>query len=190
MSETDFSLRNPAPGVSTLFSERWSPRAFAEYTIPQDQLLRIMDAARWAPSCFNEQPWVFYTSNETTFSDYLNLLVEGNQVWAKNASVIGFLIGKRKFSRNQKDNDWFQLDCGAAWMSMTLQAQKEGLYTHGMGGIKKDAVAAYLNLDSQNEAVLMGFAIGKMGDKATLPEDMQANEQPSGRKALDEIWQR
>ncbi len=78
--------------------------------------------ARWAPSAHNEQPWRFYTSNVDTFNEYLNLLTEGNRVWAKNAAVIGFIIGKKQFEKSNKDNTSYLLDCGAAWMSMTLHA--------------------------------------------------------------------
>ncbi|MBU2712312.1 nitroreductase family protein [Zooshikella harenae] len=184
----DFSARDVVPGVDRLFIERWSPRAFEQKKIDQTTLTRLFDAARWSPSCFNEQPWCFYTSTEQTFSDFLALLQEGNQVWAKNASVIGFLVGNTQFTRNNKPNSSYQLDCGAAWMAMTLQARMEGLYTHGMAGIHYEAVAQYLQL-GDNQQVLMGFVIGYLGDKTMLNDSMQAKEKPSSRKALAEIWQ-
>lgn len=189
MSETNlFAQRDPAPGVSETLYQRWSPRAFADHEISDAQMTRLMDAARWAPSCFNEQPWHFYTSNKKTFQDFLALLVDANQAWAKNASVLGFLVGQKHFTRNGKPNDSYELDCGSAWMSMTIQARLDGLYTHGMAGIKKDEVARYFNLDTDRQTVLMGFAIGKIGDKSQLDETMQDKEQPSPRKPLADIW--
>jgi len=184
----DFANRDALPGVDPLFVTRWSPRAFAKSPVDDATLARLVDAARWSPSCFNEQPWRFYTSTAETFSDYLDLLLEGNQMWACNASVIGFLAGKTRFSHNGKPNDAFALDCGAAWMALTLQARLEGLYTHGMAGIRYEAVQAYLGLDPDEERVLMGFAIGLMGDKQQLNAELQAREEPSGRRKLSEIW--
>ncbi len=125
-STFDFDVRDHVNGVDQLFVQRWSPRNFEQYAVPAATLDRILDAARWAPSCYNEQPWRFYTSQASTFDEYLQLLVEANQAWAKSASVIGFLVGKTTFARNGKRNDFFQLDCGAAWMSMSLQARFEG----------------------------------------------------------------
>lgn len=180
--------RDPAPGVLPLFVERWSPRAFANYDIEPATLTRLIDAARWSPSCFNAQPWRFYTSNRDNFHDYLGLLAETNQKWAQNASIIGFLVAKKHFEHNGKPNPSYALDCGSAWMAMTLQARAEGLYTHGMAGILHDKVAAYFHLDSDREEVMMGFAIGKIGDPAQLDESMRERESPSARKPLTDIW--
>lgn len=191
MSSTniDFSARHTDVGVDPMFIQRWSPRAFQSHVIESDVMNRIMEAARWSPSCFNAQPWRFYTSSKDTFNDFLDLLVEGNQGWAKDTSVIGFLVGERNFEHNGKPNAYHGFDSGAAWMSLSLQARKEGLYTHGMGGIKKDEVANYLKLDTEKSEVLMGFTIGKLAELASLSEEQQSNEVPNERKPLDEIWQ-
>ena len=190
LQDDDFANRDALAGVDALFVTRWSPRAFDKSEIEDATIARLVDAARWSPSCFNEQPWRFYTSTPETFADYLDLLVEGNQAWAANAGVIGFLAGKTRFDRNGNNNDSFALDCGAAWMALTLQARIEGLYTHGMAGIKHEAVQAYLGLDPADERVLMGFAIGRRGDKKQLDAALQEREAPSGRRALAEIWRR
>jgi len=186
--DSAFAHRDALSGVDTLFVTRWSPRAFDKSPVDDAALARIIDAARWSPSCFNEQPWRFYTSTAETFADYLGLLLEGNQAWAGNAGVIGFLAGRTRFSHNGKDNDSFALDCGAAWMAMTLQARIEGLYSHGMAGIKRDEAQAYFGLDPDEERVLMGFTLGRIGDKGILDASLQERESPSGRKPLDEIW--
>ncbi len=180
--------RQSIAGVSSELVDRWSPRAFSSEPVSDEILTRLIEAARWSPSCFNEQPWRFYTSNTETFEDYLGLLVDVNQQWASNAPVIGFLVGKKQFAKNGKDNSSYALDCGAAWMAMTVQAVKEGLYTHGMAGIKHEAIAEYFKLDTETEAVMMGFALGKIGDPGLLDENFREKEQPSDRMPLSEIW--
>ncbi len=184
-NKLDFSARDSQTGVAPLFVERWSPRAFEKVAIEGDVLKRIFDAARWSPSCFNAQPWRFYTSTENSFADFLDLLVEGNQGWAKDTSVIGFLVAEKNFEHNGKPNAFAQFDSGAAWMGMTLQARMEGLYTHGMGGIHADKAADYLGIDTDTQEVIMGFTIGKL---AQLTQEQAQVEVPNERKALDQIW--
>lgn len=184
----DFSQRDALPGVLEQLSHRWSPRAFIKTSIEPDVLARIIDAARFAPSCFNAQPWRFYTSNDTSFADYLALLMDSNQLWAKEAAVIGFLVGKKHFEHNGKPNAHYAFDSGAAWMSMALQAQHEGLHCHGMAGFHKDKAQEYFSLSSETDDVIMAFALGKIGAKENLPESLQAKETPSPRKPLTEIW--
>ncbi len=185
---TDFSQRNPLPGVMEQLSHRWSPRAFTKTEIAPEVMARIIDAARFAPSCFNAQPWRFYTSNEYSFADYLALLVDANQIWAKDAAVIGFLVAKKNFEHNGKPNAHYAFDSGSAWMSMVLQAQHEGLHCHGMAGIHKEAATIFFALDDATEEVIMAFVIGKHGNTEDLPEPLRAKEVPSPRKSLDEIW--
>lgn len=161
---------------------------FKKTTIDDATLTRIMEASRWSPSCFNAQPWRFYTSTEASFDDFLNLLVEGNQSWAKDNAVIGFVVAEKNFEHNGQANSYASFDSGAAWMSLTLQARIEGLYTHGMGGIKTLEVAEYLNIDTQTSEVLMGFTIGKLADLSKLDDEQRQNETPNSRKQLSEIW--
>lgn len=184
----NFEARKNLTGIDDLFIQRWSPRAFQKTAIDEATLTRIMEAARWSPSCFNAQPWRFYTSTEATFDDFLNLLVEGNQGWAKDNAVIGFLVGEKNFEHNGKPNAYSSFDSGAAWMSMTLQARMEGYYTHGMGGIKAAEAAKYLKLDADQSEVLMGFTIGKLADLSALTDEQRANETPNSRKDLSEVW--
>ncbi len=187
--QPDFSARDALPGVDPLQVSRWSPRAFVKTPINEADLARLFEAARWAPSCFNAQPWQFYVSTDKTFNDYLHLLVEGNQAWAGDASVLGFVVVKKTFAHNGKPNAYAEYDAGAAWMAMTLQARQMGLYTHGMAGIKHDEVASYLTLDDDHK-VVCGFAIGVATTPDTLPDDIAAKEKPSPRKPLDEVWRR
>tara|TARA_R100000306_G_scaffold3900_2_gene6475 strand:- start:13171 stop:13800 length:630 start_codon:yes stop_codon:yes gene_type:complete len=182
----DFSARDMLPGVDELIARRWSPRAFAKTEIAEADVKTLFEAARWAPSCFNEQPWRFYVSTDENFDDFLDLLLDGNQAWAKNASLLGFVVVKKTFTSNGKPNAYAEFDAGAAWMAMTLQARQMGLYTHGMGGIKHDEVARYLKLDDDYKLVC-GLAIGVAAEPSVLPEDVAAKEKPSPRKPLSEV---
>ncbi len=191
MSETfNFDNRNPLPNVNALFHQRWSPRAFKKEPIPLAIIESVFDAARWAPSCFNEQPWLFITSsNKVDFNTFLNLLNESNQVWAKNAGLIGFIFAKKTFEHNGNENNKAKFDCGAAWMSMTLQTNMHGLYTHGIGGIDYANVHQTLNIAKDEYDIICGFALGKPGDANSLPDALKEKERPSPRKALADIWQ-
>ena len=190
MNEVDFTTRMQSSCADNLFVKRWSPRSFDPYEIEYAQLEKIIDAARWSPSCSNEQPWKFYTalSSNPAFSKFVGFLSEGNQDWAKQTSVLGFIISRNFFEKKQRINALSSFDCGAAWMSLTLQASLEGLYTHGMGGIDREKISDFLELDSDKEKVLMGFAIGKLADKKKLNSTLQQREEPSTRKNLNCIW--
>ena len=189
--EIDFSRRDPAPGVDPLFHTRWSPRSFRKTTLPDRVLRAIFDAARWAPSCFNDQPWRFITNtDDTDFGLFHGLLTEGNQQWARNASLLGFVVARKHFKHNGKPNNSATFDCGAAWLSLTLQARRFGLYTHGMGGIKRDEVYSALDIDPEKHYVVCGFALGVLDTPQSLTEDLAANEKPSARASLDTTWQR
>ena len=187
----DFSQRDPAAHVDPLFYTRWSPRSFKKTTLDDRLLHNIFDAARWAPSCFNDQPWRFITNtDDTDFDLFCNLLVEGNQKWANNASLLGFIVARKHFKHNGKPNNSAIFDCGAAWLSITLQARRFGLYTHGMGGIKRDEVYPALGIAPEKYHVICGFALGVLDKLQSLAEDFVANEKPSAREPLKRIWHR
>ena len=183
----DFSLRDPKEGVLPLLCERWSPRAFSGEAIADEVLARVFDAARWAPSCRNEQPWRIYTSNMGNYTEVLSCLDEGNQAWAKTAPVIGFLAGHKSFAHNGMDNPYRDFDCGAAWMAMTIQARVEGLYTHGMGGIYKERAERLFNVGNDYE-VIMGFVVGALKPLSEMTEEELSRHVPNARKSLDEVW--
>lgn len=182
----DFSDREVAREIHPLMGKRWSPRSFKRYVIVEEDIDTLFEAARVAPSCYNEQPWRFYLSNAKTFDDFLSLLVPENQKWAKNASLIGFISAKKTFTHNGEENAHAVFDCGAAWMSMTTQARAMGLYTHGMGGIDYDAVKSRFNV-ADDYTVVCGFAIGVAAEPDILPEEIAKTEKPSIRKSLSEI---
>lgn len=185
----DFSQRDAHPLVDELFVQRWSPRSFTKTPIAPEDLATIIEAARWAPSAYNEQPWRILTSTEESFATFLELLVESNQRWAKDASVLGFLMAKKNFTLNGQPNPWAQFDCGAAWMSLTLQARKLGLYTHGMAGIKKEEIYKVFQINQDEYQVMAGFAMGVLGQRDNLDPPYFDWETPSSRKTIQEIWQ-
>ena len=186
----DFSNRDPLPTVNEIFHQRWSPRAFKKTVLEQDILLSIFDASRWAPSCFNEQPWLFVTSSgEKDFNTFLSLLNESNQIWAKNAGLIGFIFAKKTFTHNGNQNNKAKFDCGAAWMNLTLQANLVGLHTHGIGGIDYAHVYQTLNVSPDDFDIICGFALGEADQPDSLPDTLKEKEKPSARKPLNEVWQ-
>lgn len=180
--------RTPDAPVDDLFVNRWSPRAFAETPVAPEVIRSVFEAARWAPSAFNAQPWRFvYAASEAHLPAFRGLLNEWNQKWASAAPVVGFVLAERHFEHNGKPNGSAAFDAGAAWMSLALQARLHGLYTHAMGGIHVDAVYDTLGIDREAYTVMCGFVMGHRGDAASLPDDIAASEAPNGRKPLAEI---
>jgi nitroreductase len=187
----DFSNRNPEPGVDGLFAQRWSPRSFKKTYLPEEVVASVIDAARWSPSAHNEQPWLFVTStNDTEFKAFLELLIDSNQIWAKNAGVLGFMFARRNFEYNDSPNHFADFDCGAAWMAMTLQARNLDLYTHGLGGIHKDKTYEALKVPKESFEVICGFALGAIDSPELLDDELKEREVPSSRKPLGEIWKK
>lgn len=171
-----------------MFVSRWSPRAMVKTDIPDSDVKKMLDAARWSPSCFNDQPWHFVVSTDATFDTFLELLLEGNQVWCKNASRIGFVLARKHFQANGNPNAFSQFDTGAAWMSFVYQAYALGYAMHGLGGIHKDRVYEKLDIDATKYDVVCGFVIGKRGDKEKLPDNLKEREKPSKRVELDDLY--
>jgi nitroreductase len=180
--------RVPEAGVDPLFIDRWSPRAFSSEPIAAETLASLFEAARWAPSCYGEQPWLFlYATRPPDLDLFRSLLVDGNRVWADRAPVLAFAFARLRFARNNKPNRWAQFDTGAAWMSLALQARMLGLYTHGMGGIHADRVYEALGVPRDDYEVMCGIAIGRIGDPSILPADLAGIEKPNSRKPLAEV---
>jgi nitroreductase len=129
--------RKPESDVHPQFVDRWSPRSFDETVlVTRNQIDSVLEAARWAPSCFNEQPWRIFVAAKPSamFDKFLGALVEKNQCWAKSASALMFIACSLTFKRNNKPNNWAEFDTGSAWISMALQAQVLGLHMHAMAG--------------------------------------------------------
>ncbi len=166
--------------IADLFLNRWSPRSYADKPVADDVLNRLFEAARWAPSSGNNQPWRFIVAKtEADLEKFHPILMEGNLVWAKNAPVLAIVV-----SDNTKGSNEF--DAGAAWGFLSLQAAKEGLITHPMSGIYKDVAKEALNIP-ENFDVQLAIAIGYKGEKEMLSPELQERETPSGRRPLEEI---
>ncbi|WP_380879302.1 NAD(P)H-flavin oxidoreductase [Sphingomonas sp. DBB INV C78] len=181
--------RQTDTALESMFLDRWSPRAFDASLMPGKDLRTILDAARWAPSSFNYQPWRFlYATRDDTanWSRYLDLLMPFNAIWAKEASVLLFILSETTMGAPDKPSYSHSFDAGAAWAAIALQSHLLGYHAHGMVGIEMDQTRATLHIpdDFRIEAAV---AIGRLGDPASLPEKLQAREVPSGRKSLDEI---
>ena len=174
--------------VDELFLDRWSPRALSGEAISDEELLTLFEAARWAPSSYNNQPWrILYARRETEQWDaFFGLLVEGNQGWAKDAAALLLFVSKETFDFNGKPYPTHSFDTGAAWENLALQATLRGLVTHGMQGFDYERARAELNIPEGFRVEAM-IAVGRPGDPAKLPEHLREREAPSGRKSLSEI---
>ena len=186
---TEANPRVADHAIAKIFLERWSPRAFTGETISESELRTMFEAARWAPSSYNSQPWRFlYARRDNTHWDkFLGLLNEFNRSWAKTASAIVFVASAETMIPPGQDKPiparTHELDTGAAWGYLALQAAFMGWHTHGMAGIELDRVYAELNVPAGYK-VHAAIAIGKKGPATLLPEALQARETPSPRKPV------
>lgn len=189
---TELNGRKADHDIEPLFLQRWSPRAFTGEEISEADLFRLFEAARWAPSTYNSQPWRFCYARRGTpaFAAFLGLLIEANQSWAKNAAALVFIVSKKNFIPPGQsapiDSYSHSFDAGAAWACLAFQALQMGWSTHGMGGFDHNRAPAELNLPPDHR-VEMALAIGKKGDKGILPEALQKRELPSGRDPIAQV---
>jgi nitroreductase len=178
--------RVPDHPIDRLFLNRFSPRALTGEEMPLETLMTLFEAARWAPSNGNGQPWRFLYARRGTpaWDVFFGLLTPGNQVWAIRASVL-VLVASRTVRDNGKPNRTHSFDTGSAWMSLALQARLMGLVAHGMDGYDKAEAVRALRIpdDCVPDAMI---AIGYYGNPELLPEEKRAGETPSQRKPLTE----
>jgi nitroreductase len=177
------------PLVEDLIRQRWSPRAFADKEVSPEQLKAIFEAARWAASSSNEQPWRFLVGRrgDETYKKIFDSLVEFNQSWARSAPVLLLSVAKKTFTAKGNPNRTALHDTGAATANLSLQATAIGLHTHSMAGFDSDQVRASFAIPSDYEIGAV-TAIGYFGDPADLPEHLLKIEvAPRQRKALEEI---
>ena len=174
--------------VDELFLDRWSPRAMSGEALTEEELLTLFEAARWAPSSYNNQPWrMLYARRETEhWPAFLGLLVEGNRAWAKDAAALVLFVSKETFDFNGQPYPTHSFDAGAAWENLALQATLMGLVTHGMQGFDYERARTELRIPEGFRVEAM-VADGRPGDPAKLPEKAREREKPSDRKPLSEI---
>ena len=174
--------------VDDIFINRWSPRAMSGDPVSKDELMSLFEAARWAPSSFNNQSWRFLYSlkGSDTWDTFFDLLLEGNKTWVKNAGALVVILSKTTFDYNGKPSKTHAFDSGAAWQNFALQGSINGLVIHGMQGFDYDRAKSELQIPGEYEVQAMA-AIGKPGDPDDLPEALREKDIPSGRKNVSEI---
>ena len=182
-------LRQTDTALDPMFLHRWSPRAFDGSGIPAADLRTILDAGRWAPSSFNYQPWRFLDATRGDADNWWRFgdsLLPCNGIWAKEASVMLFIISEMTMGAPNQPSHSHSFDAGAAWAAIALQSHLLGYHAHAMVGIDMDKARAELGIPDSFR-IEAAVAIGRLGDPALLPEKLQAREVPSDRKSLDQI---
>lgn len=184
--------RAPDYPIHPLFTDRWSPRAFTGEPIPEPTLFGLFEAARWAPSSYNSQPWRFIYGRAGTpgWQPIFDSLAEFNQSWARRASALVLVLSRTLWVQPGKTESEalpsHSFDTGAAWASLAFQATLSGWHVHGIGGFDRERARRALSVpaDYAIEAVI---AIGRRGDKAVLSETLQAREAPNQRLPLSRL---
>jgi len=173
--------------IERLLIDRWSPRAMSSEEISDEELMRLFEAARWAPSSFNAQQWrALYAHRKSEhWPTFLGLLVEANKVWAKNAAVLVLFISRRTFEYNNETSVTHSYDTGAAWQNFALQGCQQQLVVHGMEGFDYDRACKELRIPEEFQVEAMA-AVGKPGAKESLPKKLQERESPNDRRKLTE----
>ena len=188
----DANGRHAAYPIDPMFLERWSPRAFTGEPIDEVDLFTMLEAARWAASSYNSQPWRFLYARRDTphWERFLNLLVPFNQSWAKSASALVFIVSNSTMrspgSGKETPSPTHSFDAGTASGYFVLQASRMGWFAHGMVGFDQDRAFTELGVPKgyRVEAV---YAVGRLGDRSSLPEELQSREAPSDRLPLEKL---
>ena len=187
---TMYKQSHPDHPIHELIASRWSPYAFAERPVSDDDLRSLFEAARWAASSYNEQPWSYIVAtkaNPAEFERLLSCLVEGNQPWAKAAPVLGLGCTRLRFVYNDKPNAAAVHDLGLASATLTLEATARGLHVHQMIGILPDKARELYRIP-EGVQPLTGLAIGYVGDPNDLPDAYKQRDlAPRQRKPLGEF---
>jgi nitroreductase len=180
-------VRKADYAIEPLLLDRWSPRAMSGEEISQEELMRLFEAARWAPSSFNTQQWrALYARRGTEhWQSFLDLLVDANKTWAKNAAVLVVFISRKLFDRDNEPSVTRSFDCGAAWENFALQGFHQGLVVHGMEGFDYERARKDLRIPDEFQVEAM-TAVGRPGPKEVLSEKLQARESPNSRRQVSE----
>jgi nitroreductase len=176
--------------ILEIIKERWSPCAFSSVPVEEFKLKAMFEAASYAPSSRNEQPWMFvYTTQEdqVIFKKFLGFLTDSNKVWAKNAWALVISLARTNYSHNDKPNRFAFHDTGMAVSNLLLQAMALDVFVHQMGGFSIDMVKEHLNLTAGIEPVAM-MAVGYLGDGESLPPELlRLDENRKTRKSVQEF---
>jgi nitroreductase len=174
--------------IEDIFVARWSPRAMTGEPLSDGEINTLFEAARWAPSTYNEQEWRFLYARRDTpqWQTFFELLVEGNQAWCKNAAMLVVIVAHKVFELNRKPNPVHLFDVGAAFENIALQGTAMGLVIHGMQGFDFAKAHSALNVP-EDYAVAAMFAAGRPAEPETLAQPMRDREKPSDRKPVTQI---
>lgn len=182
--------RQPEADIDPIFLDRWSPRALGGPPLTDRELASLFEAARWSPSCFNEQPWRFrYARTPTDRERFSQALAAKNRLWAPRAPLLIYLLAARRFSANDKPNRHAGFDAGAAWLALALQARRLGLHAHAMAGFDAAEAAKILGVDPDEFEVMAAIAVGRRQAPDQLQPDFLALEKPNIRKPRSQIAQ-
>lgn len=178
--------------LNPIIEKRWSARAFSDTAISEDTLNHLLEAASWAASSMNEQPWHYIYAFRGTegFKTLHDCLLKGNQPWAENAAVLMVCLAKKHFDRNGKVNRHAMHDTGAANTTMMLQAADLDIYGHMMGGFDPEKTIEALKIDTEKWEVACFIALGYLDSYETLEEPFREREiAPRSRKTVDTFSQ-
>jgi nitroreductase len=185
------TARRPDHPIDPLFLERWSPRAFDGGDLPEADLMTMFEAARWAPSAFNSQPWRFLYARRggADWDAFLDLLIPWNQEWARSASALIYILSDSLMATKwggDTVSHSHSFDAGAAWACLAIQASRMGYQAHGMSGVDFDRARIALRVPERFR-LEAAVVVGRIGDPAILSEKLRAREEPSGRKPIGEF---
>lgn len=174
--------------IHSVFTERWSPRAFSDEPITKTQLMTIFEAARWAPSSYNNQPWIFIygKKGDAAWNTLCSFLNPFNKEWAEKAPVLIVIASNTRFTYNNEPSRTHAFDTGAAWMNLALQAQMIGLVTHAMEGFNYEQAHKECGFSKNHEVHAM-VALGKPSSIDNLSPELQKKEVLSSRKPCSEF---
>jgi nitroreductase len=176
--------------VNEMIARRWSPRAFGDQPVAPEQVRSLLEAARWAASSFNEQPWRFIVARKEdgeAFDRMVGCLMEGNRSWARGAAVLILTVVRTTFTHNDRPNRTAVHDLGLAVGNLTMQAMELGLWLHQMAGIETDTIRETYGVPDGYEPVT-AIAIGHPGDPDSLPDKLcEMEKAPRSRKSQDEF---
>lgn len=178
--------------IAPLIAERWSPRVFdPDFMMDDNSVKSILEAARWAPSCFGDQPWkfvIFHKKDALSWVKALNCLSVGNQNWAMDTSLLICVCANKNFKHNNNENKWAKYDSGAAAENICLQSTHMGLAAHQMGGFDSDKIRSLANIPVEFD-VMSFIAIGKPLSKDLMSkEQLEAEAVCRKRLKLNEIY--
>jgi nitroreductase len=180
--------RQPDQPIERLMVQRWSPRAMSGEPLRDDELLALFEAARWAPSTFNEQEWrfLFARRGSSWWDTFFGLLSPGNQEWCHRAAVLVVVLSHKVFTRDGSPNPVHTFDAGLATQNLFLQAAAMGLVAHGLAGFDREKTRRELGVPEDYEIEAM-VALGRPGDPGDLPQRLLDRERPSERKPVSQI---